>query len=278
MSKKQKKDQIKELEHLSMYREYKVVKANALVQKSRFNLTMQEQKIILYLISKIKPQDMELEEHIFQIKDFCKLCGLDSDSGANYSYIKKTLKGLRDKSIWVTLDDGYESTLSWMDYVKLGIKSGAVIIKISNMMKPYLLELQQHFTQYEILYILAMKSQYSIRLYELLKSYEYKHKLIINIDDLKRKLFAEKYDRFPDFRRKVLDISMREINELSDIFVDYTPIKESRSYAKIEFTIKLKKNINDRLEAWQKIDEVINPAQISLVDEKPTILEEMETK
>ena len=40
-------------------REYNVVKSNILIQKSRFNFTAQEQKIILYLISKIKPEDKD---------------------------------------------------------------------------------------------------------------------------------------------------------------------------------------------------------------------------
>jgi len=100
-------------------RNYKVVKANDLIQKSRFNLKVQEQKILLYLISKIKPDDMELKEHTFQIQDFCMVCGLYEDSGANYNYIKQTLKDLRDKSIWVTLDDDSEMTLAWIDMVYL---------------------------------------------------------------------------------------------------------------------------------------------------------------
>jgi Protein involved in initiation of plasmid replication len=248
------------------YREYKVVKSNDLIQKSRFQLSSQEQKIILYLISKIKPKDMVLKEHTFEIRDFCKICGLETNSGANYKYIKQTMKDLRDRSIWVTLENGSETTLAWIDKVTMNKQSGAVIIKIDEMMKPYLLQLQERFTQYELLYTLAMRSQYSIRLYELLKSYEYQRRKIFDLEKLKHMLSAENYGRYPDFKRKVLDIAMREINDLSDLAVTYEIIKKGRKYAQIEFSMRIKKDMDERLRTWAKIDEVINPAQLSLFE------------
>jgi plasmid replication initiation protein len=253
------KDQTGELEaRISELRNYKVVKSNELIQKSRFRLSLQEQKVILYLISKIKPEDMDLHEHVFEIRDFCKICGLEANSGANYRYIKQTLKELRDRSIWVSLEDGSETTIAWIDKVTINRNSGSVIIKIDDMMKPYLLQLQEKFTSYELLYVLAMKSQYSIRLYELLKSYEYQHRKIFEIQELKRILSADNYNRFQDFKRKVLDISIREINELSDLAVTYEIIKEGRRYTKLDFSIKLKKELNERIKTWAKIEEVIN--------------------
>ena len=138
------KNEKRELRHkMIQLRDYKVVKSNDLIQKSRFQLSLQEQKIILYLISKIKPEDMEFKEHIFETREFCRVCGLEINSGANYKYIKQTLKDLRDRSIWVTLEDGSETTLAWIDKVTINKQSGTVIIKIDEMMKPYLLQLQK---------------------------------------------------------------------------------------------------------------------------------------
>jgi len=239
------------------HRSYKIVKANDLIQKSRFNLQLQEQKIILYLISKIKPEDVELKEHLFEIQDFCKICGLDSCNGANYIYIKKTLKDLRDKSIWITLDDGSETVLAWLDTVTINKDSGIVKLKIAEMMKPYLLLLREHYTQYELLYTLAMKSQYSIRLYELLKSYEYQRTRTFDIDELKLRLSAEKYKRFADFKRYVLDRAINEINSLSDLDVTYDIIKKNRKFIKIEFTMTIIKDITTRVKTWAKIEKII---------------------
>jgi hypothetical protein len=46
---------------------YNVIKRNDLIQYSRYNLTIQEQKIILYLISKIAPSDTDLKLYSFNI-------------------------------------------------------------------------------------------------------------------------------------------------------------------------------------------------------------------
>jgi plasmid replication initiation protein len=236
-------------------REYKVVKSNDLIQKARFNLSLQEQKIIIYLISRIKPEDMELKEHEFEIADFCRLCGLDDDSGGNYKYIKQSLKDLRDKSVWIQIDENTETTMAWVDKVTITRKSGIVKIKIDDMLKPYLLHLQEKFTQYELLYTLAMKSQYSIRLYEILKSYEYRHSHTFAIEELKKRLNAEIYDRFNDFQCKALNIAIREINEVSDLNITLTLVKEGRRYKSAKFDVKLKKDIDKRLQTWKRIEQ-----------------------
>lgn len=268
------KDQTKKIEmKLSEIRDYKVVKSNDLIQKSRFQLSLQEQKIILYMISKIKPDDEIFMEQEFKIIEFCRVCGIETNSGKNYKNVKDAIKALADKSVWVTLETGSETLVRLINKAWINRKSGVIKIQLDDDMKPYLLQLQERFTSYELLYTLAMKSQYSVRLYELLKSYEWRHRQTFQIEELKRILSAENYTRFPDFKRYVLDISMREINDLSDLTVTYEIVKEGRRYAKLDFSIKLKKDLDERMRTWAKIEEVINPAQMSLFErvhgEKP---------
>jgi plasmid replication initiation protein len=253
------KDQTKELElKMSELRDYKVVKSNDLIQKSRFQLSLQEQKIILYLISKIKPDDEIFTEHEFKIIEFCQMCGIEIYNGKNHKNVKDAIKNLADKSVWITLETGTETLIRWINKARINKKSGIVKIRLDDDMKPYLLQLKERFTSYELLYTLAMKSQYSVRMYELLKSYEWRHKQTFQIEELKRILLAENYTLFPDFKRKVLDISMREINELSDITVTYEIIKEGRKYTKLDFSINLKKGLEKRMKTWKKIGETIS--------------------
>jgi plasmid replication initiation protein len=140
------------------------------------------------------------------------------------------------------------------------------MLKINDLMKPYLIQLKERFTQYELLYTLAMKSQYSIHLYELLKSYEYQRDKTFEIEELKRLLFATGYTRYPDFIRFVVERATDEINRLSDLTVIWTPIKDGKRYAQINFTMKLKKNLDEKLLTWANIDEVISPEKISLYE------------
>ena len=231
-------------------REYIVVKANELVQKSRFELSLSEQKTIAFVCSMIKPIPASDKannipyqlEYEFNIQDYCKICGIDYDNGKNYADIKATLKKLSDRSMWLETETG-EVLCRWLSKVWTNKRSGIVKIRIDEDLAPYLFDLGQRFTQYLLYNILAMKSAFSIRLYEILKSYAFQKSKIFDLDELKRLLMVENvksYSRFPDFRRYVLEKAQEEINRLTDIEFTYECIKERRKVVKIKFLIKEK--------------------------------------
>ena len=119
-------------------RDNRVTKANELIQKSRFNLSLQQQKIVLYLISQITPYDEDFKLYDFSIPEFCRVCGIDCNNGKNYKDLKTALKEIRDKSIWVTLPDGRETTLAWIEKPYIEPKNGVVQVRLDKDMKPYL--------------------------------------------------------------------------------------------------------------------------------------------
>ena len=83
-------DFMKKIQQIEIYeRDRYVVKANELIQKSRFNLTLQQQKIVLYLISQIERNDKEFKLYSFSIQQFCKVCGINYTSGKNYNDLKE---------------------------------------------------------------------------------------------------------------------------------------------------------------------------------------------
>jgi plasmid replication initiation protein len=107
-------------------------------------------------------------------------------------------------------------------------------------LKPYLLQLKEKFTEYDIFYTLNYKSKYSIRLYEYLKSIHYEelksYNKTMDITDFQR-LLDSPYKTFRDFNRNVLQIAHKEINEYSDIIFDYELITKGRKVIKIELKI-----------------------------------------
>lgn len=239
------------------YRSFKVTKANALIQRTRFALTLQEQKVILYLLTKIQPEDTDLTEYTFTIKEFCAVCGIDNVG--MYTNLKEVLKKLSDRSFWAVIDeDGTESLLRWIISARTNNRRGTVRIKLHEDMRPFLVELKRQFTTYSLIYVLGMKSQYSIRIYELLKSYEKLGRWEFDIDDLKRKLMCENYTQWNDFKRKVLTIAVNEINDCSDLSVSYELIKEGRRFKRIAFTIKLKQGIEQSLATMKNIEAAMN--------------------
>lgn len=247
--------------NIAAKREYLVVKANELVQKNRFELSLTEQKTVAFICSMIKPVKNSKEpyqlDYEFNIREYCKICGFNYDSGQNYADVKATLKKLRDRSMWLTLPDGSETLCGWLAKVTTNKRSGLAHVRIDEDLAPYLFDLGQRFTQYQLYNILAMKSAFSVRLYELMKSYAHRQSITLDLDELKHLLMVEdvkSYHRFPDFRRKVLEIAQREINELTDLTIQYEPIKKGNKVVQLRFKIEQKSPI-DRWIAEKQVNE-----------------------
>lgn len=238
-------------------REYLVVKGNTLIQQNRFELSLSEQKTVAFICSMIKPISaidkankvpFQLE-YEFNIRDYCKVCGIDYDNGKNYADVKATLKKLSDRSQW--LDDGNgEVLVRWLAKVRTNKKSGKALVELDRDLVPFLFNLGQKFTQYQLYNILAMKSAFSVRIYELIKSYAFQKNKTIEVDELKRLLMVENvksYKNFADFRKRVLDKAQEEINKLTDLNIYFEPITKGRKVIKVKFRIELKNPIEKML-------------------------------
>lgn len=222
-----------------------VVKANTLIQRSRFSLTAQQQKIVLFIISQIEPYDEEFKLYEFKITEFCRVCGIEP-KGDIYSLLKHQIKAISDKSLWIELEGGNETLVRWIEKPYIDKKSGTVKIKLDEDMKPYLLQLKERFTEYDLIYTLNFKSKYSIRLYEYLKSIHYKkskpYSQSMDIDKF-QKMLDSNYEDFKDFHTRVLKPAQKEINTYSDIHFEYELIKEGRKVIAITISIETKEVI-----------------------------------
>ena len=215
-----------------------VVKSNELIQKSRYQLSLLEQKIMLFFISKIKPEDEAFIEYEFPLRDLCRLMGI-SHNPKNYQNFKNAIQDLADKSFWVETDTT-DMLCRWVTDAKI-IKGDSVIkIRLDDKLKPYLLQLQKQFTSFSLEYVLLMKNKYSIRIYELLKSCQFMHTYTFELEEFKNRIQSAKYSTYKDFRVNILDPAIHEINEYTDIDVDVFPIRDGRSIKFLEFSIMQK--------------------------------------
>lgn len=223
-------------------REYKVVKHNDLIQKARYNLSVNQQKLIAYVISLIKPTDKDLMRYELSVADFCELCGIDREHF--YTEFKNIMLDLDSKSFLVETEEKIFNFrwFSEFEYIK---GKGKVIVQLNSNLKRYLLDLYGHYTQYELYNILAIKGKYAIRVYELFQSYfnsksSKSAEKIVSLADLKKLLLAENYDDYRAFRRRVLEPSILEINDYTDLTVVYQPIRTGKQITDIKFIIKRK--------------------------------------
>ena len=229
-------------------REQYVVKANDLIRRTRYNLTAQQQKIVLYCISKIKPEDEINTQYEININDLAHACGLQIDqSGTYYGALKRDLDKLTTRQ-WCTMPDGVQMTISWIGDAIIIPLNSTVYIRFNPNMQPYLFDLKEKYTQYQLYNVLVFKGKYSIRLYELLRSYTTQRNLDddkeaeinLTLDEVRLLLDIKGYDSWREFNRRVIAPAVNEINRCADdIHVDFYPMKgeRSRRIEKINFVI-----------------------------------------
>ena len=219
-------------------RNYKVVKSNEIIQKARYELNKNEQKLFCYAVSKIKPDDPINKVYTLDIREFCEILGMDYNNGGIGFYYKQLLKGLRDKSFFVETKTS-QVLVGWISEVELVEQTSIVKLTFGVKMQEYLINLKKNYTQYDLLCILPMKSGYSIRMYELLRSmYGLKGPLFqISVEEIMRK-FEVSYKTFADFRRRVLEVAVKEINFYTDVNVKWKPKKIGRKIVEIEFLVE----------------------------------------
>ena len=222
-----------------------IVKSNELIRNARYSLSELEQKFIVFLISKIEKNDKELKEVTINLKEYCNIAGLEY-SGGSIAYIKNNIQELSNKSWWIDNLDGSSTLFRWIDTVS--IYGETIKIILSESLKPYLIDLKQDFSKYELINILVLRGKYTVRLYELFKSYSWKGEWRVKVKELRNIINCDKYKQFKEFNRNVLKYSIEEINKHTDLNISYKTIREGKFVNEIEFLIKEKEGFQMTIE------------------------------
>ena len=225
-----------------MDKNYLVTKSNYFIMNSSYDLSLEEQKIILTLASMVQPTDEEFKPYNFKIADFMKLLGVDTKT--KYTEIPKITKELMKKVFEIEEGNTIIQT-AWLSGVRYERGSGMVTLKFNPDLKPYLIKLNNVFTQYKLTNILSMRSKYSIRMYEILKANEFKKQKCMDIlvEELRKLLKADKvYPLYNDFKRFVIERTQKELKKLSDINFEFEEIKTGRKVTSLRFYINLNKS------------------------------------
>lgn len=224
-------------------REYPVSQSNVLIQQSIFSpahagssLSLLEHKVLLYLISQIKPTNKDLEMQSFDIKEFCTVIGIKYSDGDTYKRVKEAITQLASRVMWLQTTKG-EVTVRWIERALLEKGSGIVGIKLDSMLAPYLLNLRESFTKYPFINVIRMKTRHGLTIYQLLKSYAWAHsELHYNVEDLKQLLDCTNYRDFNNFKKRVIEPAINDINTYTDISVSVSYQRTGRAYTHVIFT------------------------------------------
>ena len=239
-------------------RAFSVIQANELVRSRQDELTLLEAKIVRLAITQIVREDNQFNTYSCNVVDLADFLGISKDN--IYRDIQDISKSLIKKSIFIKdktkkSRKGKENYIifNWVDYIEY--KDGIITFKLHDKLKPYLLGLEQLFTMYGYDAIIGLPTNYSIRLYELLASYQNitvrdvpdtnytdieidRNEFIFTIDYL-REYFncVDKYPNTGDFVKYVVDSSVKAIQKNTIMRVGYRKVKTGRSISHIVFKI-----------------------------------------
>ena len=121
-------------------------------------------------------------------------------------------------------------------------------------------EMKRNYFTYELWNALKLKSVNQLRIYELLKQYEKIGERTIQIDELKSMLGIgiNQYTLFSDFRRDVIEVCQKALEQYTDIKYTFEPIRHGRKIHALKFTITRNKNFKDDL----RLKEFIKPEDL----------------
>ena len=200
-------------------------------------LTARAHKVARLIFSLISPEDKDLKLYSITIDAMKRYLGYKND--VTWGRFQDDLRDIADRlnkePIVIKTTENILTAYLIAAYA-VDYKKGVVTFEIPLLLKPFLLELKRNFTMYPLLYIPKLKSSYSIRLYELLYQYKSIGHRTFELEDLQKKVGSE-YDLYGDFKRKVLGIAQRDLEEHTDIRFEYKEIKNVRKVSALKFSI-----------------------------------------
>ena len=268
-----------------------VRKSNDLIQNDMSTLTLSQQKLMLHIFAMIKPSDTELPRYEMSIYEFLKLCGVDPHNGSMYALVRNNIDAIANAKVqWIRLAGTQKITMfRWLSGATIDEGTGKIVLTLDQALKPHLIQLKEFYTTMNITYTLPMKSQYSLKIYELCKSYQNlyltkKQKgepLVWNIETLKKQVDCNATN-WAHVRRTVLDKAKSEINGHTDIYFDYEVYEKDRQRV---IAVAVTIEPVDKQVADDKLNEItksmssksrgkkkLTPAETGSLDDDPSIL------
>jgi plasmid replication initiation protein len=226
-----------------------IYKDNNLIEAS-YALTLSEQRLILIAI--IAARDIEKEltaDTLITIHASQYMQHFNVERQSAYDALQSASDSLFERRLSYKAIDPvtgrqaiYKSRwVSKVGYVK---EAATVQLIFAPDILPLFIKLEEKFTKYELKQISQLTSVYAIRLYELLIRWRSTGRLYIKINELRNKLGLsdEEYIQMGDFKKRVLNTAIEQINEFTDIEVNYNQKKEGRSITDIDFVFERKKS------------------------------------
>lgn len=254
------KSQLDHKMEIQKSRNYEVVKSNRFIEQifiaPDLRLSPKEFTLLNFIISRIKSTDKDINSVFLKMSDLCEIMGI-TYCGQNVKYLEAAFKNLRNKSAYVECGDGKRMLFAWLDTLIFDKNTGLVEVKLSAALDPFLIALKNKYYKYEVANLLALSGK-AVFLFDALQMHLYEGSITYSVEELKDIMdCAGSYENsFKDFSKRILKPAINQINEVTDMDVEYEYIRTGRSVTSITFMMRDKTD-DDRFEVLYKRTDAI---------------------
>lgn len=213
---------------------YRIVKGNPIIN-AKYEISAIQAKIFLHMISKIDITQPNFQEITIGVQEFAQFANIDSKD--LYKIVRTESVKLMDKKI------AYEDDKITLDSVLLASvvynkRQGTYTFEFPKKLSPFLVQLKDNFTAYDLHNVLTLESAYSIRFFEFCKQYEKIGKFTFGVDELKEVFgITDKYKNYFDFKKKVILQAEKELKEHCELYFSFKEKKEGKKIVELFFLI-----------------------------------------
>ena len=216
------------------------------IVNAQYKMGTVEMKILLSIIALVRMEDVGFQTYSIPLKYFDFI----TDNN-NHSRLEQYCDNLMSKPLSIRRGGSWIK-FNWFSHIEYSKEKGMVEASVSPRLKPYLLKMSDDFSKYNLENILPLKSEYSIRIYELLKRWEWqynkrKEPILIKLDELFESMkVPNSCKMYGEFKRKVILVAQKELAQHTDIYFDFEEEKLSRKVVGLNFKIYKNKQ-NEKL-------------------------------
>jgi len=226
----------------------KIYKQHNAITSGRYDFTACQLDVLFMLLSLLDENEMI---YTIRAKDIELLTGREW----NYQQLRKSTEDIGSRVFEIETNEYYEQI--WLfQKIKYLKGQGAFEVMISEPAKPLFFQLKNNFTHFQLKSVLGCTSSYAKRLYMLACQWRTVGKFPkpMPILELKQMLGLvdkkgnEQYSEITGFKKFVLDVAKKQINENTDINFDYELFKRGRSFTHVQIYVSTSKDKPRQLE------------------------------
>ena len=221
------------------------VRQHNAITNARYEYSELQLDIFLYLLSSLR-KDQPDGVYEISVPEMAKLTG----KKYNYQQLRLATEGMGSRMFEIPNETDKKGRQVWrqmwmfdtVDYIH---GTGVIEVKFTQTIQPYMFDLKANFTSFQLYSALRLSSKHAKRIYALCSQWKDKGETPKqDIDEFKRMIGLlndkgdQEYTKVTMFKKRVLDASVRQINQHTDLQIDYILEKKGRSFKNVTFTIK----------------------------------------